>query len=71
MEQEGKMKKEIVVFDLSEKTFDIYKDISAVASDLGISPRRLKGRIEGGVWYTGMRFVGYGERHKSTRGGVR
>ena len=61
--------KRIVVFDMSERKFEIYKDVPQAALRTGIGESRLRYHLSReNVYYTGSCFVGYGEDHKSKRG---
>ena len=65
------MKHVIVIFDLNAGTIDGYKDISQASGVLGMSSCRLLGLLDGNIHYTGSKFVGQLNLHKSNRGGDR
>ena len=68
----GMKDKVIVVFDVANRSFDAYKDVSDAAGHVDIVPTTLSYNIaDDGVYYTGSYFVGYGDMHKSKRGGKR
>ena len=58
----------IVMFNVADRTMDIYKDFTPVAELLGIPRTTLQSRLDSGVQYNGKYFVGYGNNHKSNRG---
>jgi len=61
--------KKVVVFNVSERTFDIYGDVKQAADKVGMKDTTLGYNIRrSGVYYTGGFFVGYGSVHRSRRG---
>ena len=65
-------KRGIVVFDVANRSFDVYKDLPAAAGHVGLPVSSLSHTLSNaGVHYTGSCFIGYGDIHKSNRGGNR
>ena len=58
----------IVLFNLTDRTMDVYRDHGPVAERLGMPRTTLQSKLRTGVQYTGDFFVGYGVLHKSGRG---
>ena len=65
------MKSIIVVFNLTEETFDGYKDYPQASSHTGIDIPILKKNMNKGVLHERGVFVGKLILHKSKRGGKR
>lgn len=52
-------------------SMEAYKDLTPIAEMVGISRTTLQSRLRVGIQFIDPMFIGYGELHKSGRGGLR
>jgi hypothetical protein len=68
--KDKKTERGIVVFDVSSRTFDVFKDVSDAAERLDTPVSTLHSWLPD-IHYTGSCFVGEGTIYRSGRGGPR
>ena len=62
----------VIVFNVADREFDVYKDVSDAAGHVDMVTSTLSYNLSNSsVHYTGTYFIGYGNIHKSNRGGRR
>lgn len=65
------MSKIVVIVDFATEEIDVYKDVKAVSDMLGMPRTTLHGKLSHSPQMIGGKMIGYGELHKSNRGGFR